>query len=401
MLYKHYFVPMKSTAFFLLLLLCFVQCKKSGSDPSATTPLLSSSQLTQAEGNGGTSSFSFVFRLSAAAATTVTVNVKTEDGFAKASQDFTAVDQQIVFQPGETEKTLTVQVVADDVREGKDDFTIVLTNAVGCLLMKERYKGVITNDDTKVVVGDAGFSSPGAYAGMTKIWADEFDGAAINPSDWNFETGDGCPNCGWGNNELEYYTNGDNLSIQSGKLIIEAREEFMGGKNFTSSRITTKNKKFFRFGRIDIRARVPQGQGVWPALWMMPQENKYGGWPSSGEIDIMELLGHEPTKLYSTVHYGPGPGSRNISRNTVSTAALSNEFHVYSLLWEQDKMQFLLDGVVYNTILKADIGANTYPFNETFFFIFNVAVGGNWPGSPDATTYFPQWLAVDYVRVFQ
>ncbi len=179
---------------------------------------------------------------------------------------------------------------------------------------------MITNDDTKVVTGDAGFSTPGTYPGLNLVWADEFNAAAINQADWNFETGDGCPNCGWGNNELEYYTNGDNLSLQSGKLIIEAREESIGSKNYTSSRITTKNKKFFKFGRIDIRAKVPEGQGIWPALWMMPQENKYGGWPSSGEIDIMELLGHEPNKLYSTVHYGPGPGSRNISKSVISPA---------------------------------------------------------------------------------
>ena len=392
---------MKSTACILLILLAFLQCSKSENNPAPSTPVLSSNLLTQAEGNGGTSSFEFIFRLSSAPKSTVTVSVKSENGFAKAGQDYTAVDQQLVFQSGETEKRIAVQVVADDVREGNDDFTLVLSNASGCTLASDRYKGVITNDDTKVVVGDAGFTTPNTYPGLTLIWSDEFNAAAINQSDWNFETGDGCPNCGWGNNELQYYTNGDNLSLQSGKLIIEARQEIVGGKSYTSSRITTKNKKFFKFGRIDIRARVPETQGIWPALWMMPQDNKYGGWPSSGEIDIMELLGHEPAKLYSTVHYGPGPGSTNISKSIISPAALSNEFHVYSLVWEQDKMQFMLDNVVLSTVNKADLGGNNYPFNETFFFIFNVAVGGNWPGSPNATTYFPQWLAVDYVRVFQ
>jgi beta-glucanase (GH16 family) len=392
---------MKSIACVLIILLCLVQCKKSENNPAPTTPVLSSNLLTLAEGNGGTSNFEFVFKLSSAPASTVTVTVKSENGFAKSGEDFMAVDQQLVFQAGETEKRLAVQVVADDLREGKDDFTMVLTNPVGCTLQSNRYKGVITNDDTKVVTGDAGFTTPNTYPGLTLTWADEFNGAALNQANWNFETGDGCPNCGWGNNELEYYTNGDNLSLQSGKLIIEARDESIGGKNFTSSRITTKNKKFFKFGRIDIRAKAPEGQGIWPALWMMPQENKYGGWPSSGEMDIMELLGHEPNKLYSTVHFGPGPGSRNISKSTISPAPLSNEFHVYSVIWEEDKMQFMLDNVGYNTILKADLGGNNYPFNETFFFIFNVAVGGNWPGSPNATTYFPQWLAVDYVRVFQ
>ncbi len=392
---------MKSTACVLLIMLCLVQCKKSENNPAPSTPVLSSALLSQAEGNGGTSNFDFVFKLSAAAKTNVTVTVKSENGFAKAGQDFTAVDQQLVFAPGETEKRLAVQVVADDVREGADDFTLVLTNAVGCTLFSNRYKGIIVNDDTKVVVGDAGFSTPATYPNLTLTWADEFNAAGINQADWNFETGDGCPNCGWGNNELEFYTNGDNLSLQSGKLIIEARDQVLGGKNFTSSRITTRNKKFFKFGRIDIRARVPEGQGIWPALWMMPQEEKFGGWPKSGEIDIMELLGHEPAKLYSTVHFGPGPGSTNISRNTISPAALSNEFHVYSLVWEQDKLQFLLDNVVFSTVNKADLGGNNYPFNESFYFIFNLAVGGNWPGSPNASTYFPQWLAVDYVRVFQ
>ena len=392
---------MKSNVFILLILLAFLQCSKSENNPAPTTPVLSSSLLTQAEGNGGTSSFEFIFRLSPAPKSTVTVTVKSENGFAKAGQDFTAVDQQLVFQSGETEKRIAVQVVADDMREGNDDFTLVLSNASGCSLASDRYKGVITNDDTKVVVGDAGFTTPNTYPGLTLVWSDEFNAAALNQTDWNFETGDGCPNCGWGNNELEYYTNGDNLSLQSGKLIIEAREESLGGKNYTSSRITTKNKKFFKFGRIDIRARVPETQGIWPALWMMPQDNKYGGWPSSGEIDIMELKGQEPTKLISTVHYGPGPGSTFITKSIISPTALSNEFHVYSLVWEQDKLQFMLDNVVFSTINKADLGGNNYPFNESFFFIFNVAVGGNFLGSPNATTYFPQWLAVDYVRVFQ
>ena len=400
---KHltYFDFMKSTACFILLLLAFLQCSKSENKPAAVTPVISSSLVSQAEGNTGTSSFEFVFHLSSAPVTTVTVTVKSEDGFAKAGQDYTAVDQQLVFQPGETEKRIAVQVVADDIREGKDDFYLALTNPVGCILGSPRYKGEITNDDTKINVGDAGASSPNTYPGMTLVWSDEFNAATLNVSDWNYETGDGCPNCGWGNNELEYYTNGNNVSLQSGKLIIEASEESLGGKNYTSSRITTKSKKTFKYGRIDIRARVPLGQGIWPALWMMPQDNVYGGWPKSGEIDIMELLGHEPSKVYSTVHYGPGPGSTNISRNTVSAAALSNEFHVYSLIWEQDKMQFLLDNVVFSTVNKADLGGNNYPFNENFFFIFNLAVGGNWPGSPNAATYFPQWLAVDYVRVFQ
>jgi len=392
---------MKSTVPALLILICFAQCSKSDNKPPASTPVLSSSLLTKDEGNGGTTAFEFIFKLSAASTSQVSVNVKTSDGFAKTGEDYVALDQQLIFAPGETEKKVTVQVVADDLKEGKDDFKLVLTNASGCTPGSPSYIGVITNDDTKIPVSDAGFSTPNDYAGMTKVWADEFDGTVVNPADWNFETGDGCPNCGWGNNELEYYTNGNNVYLQSGKLIIEAREESLGGKNYTSTRMTTKGKKFFKYGRIDIRAKLPVGQGVWPALWMFPEENKFGGWPSSGEIDMMEMLGHEPSKLYSTVHYGVLPNNRNISRSTNSATPLNNEFHVYSMIWENNKMQFLLDNVVYNTIVLADLTGYTYPFNESFFFIFNVAVGGNWPGSPTVNTYFPQWMAVDYVRVFQ
>ena len=392
---------MKSTVPALFILLCFLQCSKSENKPPASIPVLSSSLLTKDEGNGGTTAFEFIFRLSAASTSQVSVNIKSSDGFAKNGEDYVAVDQQLIFNPGETEKKVSVQVVADDLREGKDDFRLLLTNAIGCTPGSPSYTGIITNDDTKIPVTDAGFSTPTDYAGMTKVWADEFDGTVVNQAYWNFETGDGCPNCGWGNNELEYYTNGNNVYLQSGKLIIEAREESLGGKNYTSTRMTTKGKKFFKYGRIDIRAKLPVGQGVWPALWMMPEENKYGGWPSSGEIDVMEVLGHEPSKLYSTVHYGQLPNNRNISRFTTSASPLNNEFHVYSMIWENNKMQFLLDNVVYNTVVIADLQGSNYPFNESFFFIFNVAVGGNWPGSPNASTYFPQWLAVDYVRVFQ
>jgi beta-glucanase (GH16 family) len=392
---------MKLSAFIVIILLCFVQCKKSDSNSKPVVPVLSSSLITKSEGNGGTTSFEFIFTLSTATTQSVTITVKSVDGFAKVVEDYKAVDQQLIFNAGETEKRLVVEVVADDIREGKDDFSLSLTNPVNCTLQSNSYKGIITNDDTKIVVSDIGYSTPITYPNLTLTWSDEFSGSALNLGDWNYETGDGCPNCGWGNNELEYYSNGDNVYLQTGKLIIEAREELVGGKNFTSSRITTQGKKFFKFGRIDIRAKVPKGQGIWPALWMMPQANTYGTWPKSGEMDIMELKGQEPANVIATVHYGPGPGSTYITRNKTSATPYSNEFHVYSMVWEQDKIQFLIDDVVFSTINKADLGGNNYPFNETFFFIFNIAVGGNFLGSPDATTYFPQWMAVDYVRVFQ
>jgi beta-glucanase (GH16 family) len=402
-----YISAMKLTNTILLLAIASAfSCSKSSDSGSDNTgggvPVLSSAVVTKLEGNGGTTNMEFVFRLSKPASGQVSARVRTQDGFAKEVLDYKKVDQQIVFQAGETSKTVIVEIVADDLREGQDDFLLSITDPVGCTVATNAYKGTIQNDDTKIPVSDEGFSTPDSYPGMTLVWSDEFSGTAVNTSWWNFENGDGCPNlCGWGNNELEWYTQGDNVTVTEGKLVIEARQETRGTKNYTSTRMTTKGKKIFTFGRIDIRARVPYGKGIWPALWMLPEENKFGTWPRSGEMDIMELIGQEPNKVHATIHYGPGPGSIQISKSKTATNPFSDQFHVYSLIWEQDKLQFLVDNEVISTIDKTDLGNNTYPFNENFFFIFNIAVGGNWPGPPDASTYFPQWMMVDYVRVFQ
>lgn len=397
-----YIAPMKSIH--LLGMLCLLaSCSKNETPPpDMSDPTLRSESVFMIEGNGGISNMEFTFTLSKASTKTVSVQLTSTDGFAKVGEDYRKVDQTLQFAPGETTKKVVVEIVADDAREGEDDFLIGLTNPVNCTVFTPAYKGTIQNDDTKVVFATTGPSSPNTYPGLTLVWADEFNGTSVNTSDWNYEEGDGCPNlCGWGNNELEFYTAGNNASVQSGALVIEARKETRGTRNYTSTRMTTKTKRPFKFGRMDIRAKLPYGQGIWPAFWMMPQDDKFGTWPRSGEIDIMEFLGHETNKVYSTIHYGPGPGSINISRNTIGTAPFNDAFHVYSLIWEADRLRFLVDDVVFSDIRKADLGSNNYPFNESFFFIFNLAVGGNWPGAPNATTYFPQWLIVDYVRVFQ
>ncbi len=185
-------------------------------------------------------------------------------------------------------------------------------------------------------------------------------------------------------------------------MVIEAKKESFGGREYTSSKIVSRGKKTFKFGRIDIRAKLPYGKGIWPALWMLPEKNVFGGWPRSGEIDIMELVGHEPGKTHGTVHFGPGPGSTQISRSySLPSGRFNDQFHVFSVEWKEDQIRWCMDDVLFSTVNKADVGTATYPFNEEFFFIINLAVGGNWPGNPDATTSFPQWLIVDYVRVFQ
>ncbi len=246
-----------------------------------------------------------------------------------------------------------------------------------------------------------GYVSPLTYPGYTLLWNDEFDGTSLNLGDWTHEIGDGCPTlCGWGNNELEYYQP-QNTSVTGGLLTIEAREESVGGRNYTSSRIKTQTKQFFRYGRIDIRAALPRGQGLWPALWMLGESITTVGWPASGEIDIMEMIGgsgREDT-VHGTLHWDvPGYASTG-GPSTLGSGTYADKFHVFSIEWDSTHIRWFVDGNEYYVV---DITpSHMTEFHDDFFFIFNVAVGGNWPGNPDSSTSFPQRMYVDYVRVFE
>lgn len=393
---------MKKQLFALALLAFFVSSCDKEETPDSPTPKISISNVSAAEGNSGLTNFEFIARLSNATSKTVSFDYTLMEGTAKAGEDYVAVtNQSFSFQPNETEKKIVVSVVGDELRETDETFTLIvgnINNASG----PASATATITNDDTRVIFTNAGYDAPISYPGYTLAWSDEFNGTSLDMASWSFQNGDGCPNiCGWGNNELEYYRP-ENLSFQDGKLIIEAKKENFGGKNYTSSKILTEGKKTFKFGRIDIRAKLPIGKGIWPALWLLPQNSVFGGWPRSGEIDLMEYLGHEPNKVYGTLHYGPGPGSIQQNKSfTLSGGKFSDEFHVFSLEWKQDQIKWFVDGNLYATTNKADVGTQNYPFNEQFFLIFNLAVGGNWPGSPDASTVFPQWFIIDYVRVYQ
>ncbi len=395
----------KRYVFLLCIGFSFTQCKKetNGGGSPETTPSVFVSDVKQPEGNTGSNKMIFTISLSAASTKEVSIKIVTKEVFAKSIEDFTAVDQRITFAPGEITKSLSVDIVADDIKEGTDDFQLFVSEPVNCIVPSPFATGTIENDDSKIPVNEAGYTTPASYAGKTLVWADEFEGSGLNTTNWNYDVGDGCArnNCGWGNNELEFYTEGDNLIFANGKMIIEARKESRSGKNYTSSRLTTMGKKSFKFGRIDIRAKLPKGQGIWPALWMLGDNFPTAGWPACGEIDMMEFLGHDLTKVYSTIHFKSGNNPRNISKSFINSTPLPDEFHVYSLVWETDKMRMLIDDKLIGEFLASELGGATNPFNDKFFFLFNVAVGGNWPGSPNTTTYFPQWMFIDYVRVFQ
>ncbi|WP_433792621.1 family 16 glycosylhydrolase [Actinoplanes sp. CA-252034] len=238
-------------------------------------------------------------------------------------------------------------------------------------------------------------------------WSDEFNGgagAAIDGSKWNFDVGGG----GFGNSELQYYTNSTNNVRQDGQghLAITARKEnpsnlqcWYGTCQYTSGRILTSGKFTQRYGRFEASIKVPKGQGIWPAFWMLGDNLGSVGWPQSGEIDIMENVGKEPNKLYGTVH-GPGySGGSAIGGNRTLSAPLGDAFHSYAVEWSPNLIVWYLDGSEYFRVTPASLGGRQWVFDHPFFLILNVAVGGNWPGSPDASTSFPQTMLVDWVRV--
>lgn len=248
----------------------------------------------------------------------------------------------------------------------------------------------------------SGYTTPENYAGYTLVWQDEFDGTQLNEADWNFEIGTGSN--GWGNNESQYYLK-ENTSVNNGFLTITARQQAYNTSNYTSSRITTQNKRSFKFGRIDIRAALPKGQGLWPALWLLGDNITTVSWPKCGEIDIMELVGgtkpgNSDRRIYGTAHWdNNGSHAEFGNGNSLTKGDFSEEFHVFSIIWDTKQIKWYRDDILYSTLDISSPGLSA--FQDKFFFIFNVAVGGNWPGYPDATTQFPQRMHVDYIRVFQ
>ena len=329
----------------------------------------------------------------------LSVDVRTVDGTAIKGLDYTELNEVIIFNAGEQEVTFTIQIIGDNIPEYTEIFSIRLENPYNVTIDINFATVTILNDDEHVFsIPETGYSTPESYDGMELVWSDEFDASSIDNSNWTFETGTG--NWGWGNNELQYYQE-NNTSIIDGNLVIEARKESVDNSNYTSSRIITRDKKSFKYGRVDIRAVMPEGQGIWPALWMLGSNHFQVGWPTCGEIDIMEMIGGGDGRdnvLRGTAHWNQG-GHVSYGQGYTHESNLSDEYHVYSIIWDDQNIRWYFDDINFNTM---DITSETLSaFHNNFYFIMNVAVGGVWPGSPDNTTLFPQWMIVDYIRVFQ
>lgn len=248
---------------------------------------------------------------------------------------------------------------------------------------------------------DAGYLTPLSYPGYALTWNDEFDGTSLSETSWNYELGTGSN--GWGNNELQFYRR-QNTTLIDGKLVIEAKRENFDGMAYTSSRLTTQGKHAFQYGRIDIRAKMPFGQGIWPALWMLGEDFPTAGWPFCGEIDIMEMVGGNVSGggddvVHGTVHWDNAGQYASFTDSKRMQNRLADSYHVYTIIWDESEIAWYIDDQFYHSI---DITpAALSEFHQPYFFIFNIAVGGNWPGSPNESTSFPQYMLVDYVRVFQ
>jgi len=245
--------------------------------------------------------------------------------------------------------------------------------------------------------------------GWKLVWSDEFnaaDGTPVDSTKWVSETGGN----GWGNDELEYYTTRPENAIQKGgNLVIQAIEEKYTGpdgvtRNYTSARLKTLGKFSRKYGRFEARIKIPRGQGIWPAFWMLGDDINKRGWPKSGEIDIMENIGKEPSLVHGTIH-GPGySGDKGIGSpfGLPDDQRFADDFHIYAVEWDKKAIRFYVDDHLYATRTPAELpkGAK-WVYGHNFFVLLNVAVGGGWPGNPDSSSVFPQTMLVDYVRVYK
>lgn len=234
--------------------------------------------------------------------------------------------------------------------------------------------------------------------GWKLVWQDEFDGKTINPENWTYDLGAG----GWGNGEAEYYTNRpENAYLNNGLLVIEAKQEKYEGSYYTSARLKTQGLQSFKYGRVEGRIKVPSGKGLWPAFWMLGSNFNGSNWPDCGEIDIMEYIGKEPDLVIGTLH-GPGySGALGFSQWNRQSYNIADDFHTYAIEWEPNEIRWFYDGVQYHKVNRTDVGDREWVFDQPFFIILNLAVGGQLPGPIGLDTVFPAQLNVDYIRVYE
>lgn len=234
----------------------------------------------------------------------------------------------------------------------------------------------------------------------TPVWQDDFNtGTAPDATKWSYDIG----GSGWGNNELQNYTNGNNASIVGGNLVITAKKESLGGSAYTSTRMVTKGKGDWLYGRFEARAKLPKGRGTWPAIWMLSSDDEYGIWPASGEVDIMEHVGFDPNNIHFTIHTALYNGARGTQKSSAKVVpGAIDDFHTYRVDWTPFAVRGYIDDVSYFEYTNDNTGFSTWPFNKKFHLLLNIAIGGNWGGAQGIDdTVFPATMLVDYVKVYK
>jgi beta-glucanase (GH16 family) len=271
--------------------------------------------------------------------------------------------------------------------------------ALLAFLLSQTFLGCTQDMNLPPRVPAAPVEDRGWTFGTTPIWADEFDyTGAPDPAKWGYDVGGG----GWGNQELQYYTESGNASVANGVLTIDARRENFGGRNFTSARLVTKDKGDWLYGRFEIRAKVPPGVGTWPAIWMLPTDNAYGTWPRSGEIDIMEHVGFDEDNIHVTVHTEAFNHMINTQRGASRIVpGATTEFQTYRVDWTPYAVRGFINGEQMFEFTNDGSGFRAWPFDRRFHLILNIAVGGSWGGQRGVdNNAFPARMEIDYVRVF-
>ena len=317
-------------------------------------------------------------------------------------EDFTHFEGVITIPKGETKAEINIPILTDTLMETDEVIWLGFSNPINVRIQDGLSEIKIMNDDTFMVNDDtSGYYSPLSYPGKSLVWSEEFDQSTLDMNSWNYETGGY-----WFNNELQYYRGGTaNTALQNGKLVITAKKETYQNREHTSARLTTEGKVEYKYGRIDVRGKLPKGQGIWPAIWLLGNDLSSLGWPACGELDMVELLGHTPQTVHGSINYGPQGNSWAYTKTTSYTLPgedFSDKYHVFSILWEENSIKYYVDDNLYTTYTPNNIvSGQSWRFNHPFFFILNVAVGGDWPGNPDQTTAFPQQMLIDYIRVFQ
>jgi beta-glucanase (GH16 family) len=249
---------------------------------------------------------------------------------------------------------------------------------------------------TLAIVLLIGISCFGQGTKKKLVWEESFNGKQLNEKIWNIELGDGCPNCGWGNNERQIYTN-KNHKVVNGNLVISSKKE---EEKYTSTRITTKEKKEFQYGYFETRAKLPVGQGVWPAFWMLGSNIDKVGWPLCGEIDILEYVGREPDIIFTSLHTQDSHGN-TINTKKTKIEDIEEGYHIYGMDWSKDKIDFFVDSTLVYTFNPENKTEAIWPYNQPFYLIVNLAIGGNFGGHDIDDSIFPQDFSVDYIRVYQ